>query len=117
MLCCPLNSEPFAFCGLAPLFGYWDAPFALQVLSCERVVHACGRAEVGDLAATFSCPRSQIEHEVALPDNFRIMFHHDNRVADVSKALQDTDETMIVPGVKADARLIKDIEAVDKGGT
>ncbi len=45
------------------------------------------------------------------------MLHHDDGVSEVSEALQDTDETMIVPRVKTYTRLIKDIEAVDKGGT
>jgi hypothetical protein len=44
------------------------------------------------------------------------VFHHHQGVPEFGEAFHDPDETVIVSGVKTDARLVQDIEGVDQGG-
>ena len=76
----------------------------------------CRRPKVGHPAALLSCPRPQVQHEVALADNFRVVLDHNNGVLEISEPLDNANEAVIVPGVKADTRFIKDIEGVGQGG-
>ena len=59
--------------------------------------------------------RSQIQHEVTLSNNLRVMFNNDDRILDVPEFLHYSDEPVIIPGMEADAWFIQDIEGIDQG--
>ena len=54
--------------------------------------------------------RPHINHPVCSPDGILIMFDHDERIADITQMAEGLDEPVVVPLVKTNGRLIKDIE-------
>jgi hypothetical protein len=61
------------------------------------------------MAAELASHWAQIQHKVALSDDLRVMFHHDQCVFQVSEAFHDADEAMVVSGVKADTWFVQDV--------
>ena len=59
-------------------------------------------------------PWAQIQDKIAFPDNFGIVFHHNDGVLSVPQPPQDSGKAVIVPGVKAYTRLVQNIKGVSQ---
>ena len=89
-------------------------PLAGEVLERQGTLQFLGRKVLCNtlehhLAAMDAGFRPQVDEEVRRADDLRIMLHHDHGIADVAEALQDRNEAVGIPRVKADGRLVQDI--------
>jgi len=54
----------------------------------------------------------QVQHEIALADDLRIVLDPQRPCSPDPSGLENSNQTVIVPGMKADARFVQDIEGV-----
>ncbi len=73
---------------------------------CELVRRAGGH----QISAMLPGPRTQVDHIVRALDHLLVVLHDDHRVPEVAQPLQRVDQLDVVPLMKADARLVEDIE-------
>src|SRR5450830_1585893 len=99
--------------GLAPGLGQWDGQLARQVLPRQRrrlgddVRQA---ASSHDVSAVFTGARTHVNKIVRGADGLLVMFHDDQRVAQVAQFTQGAQETLVVTWMQADGRLIQYVE-------
>ena len=71
-----------------------------------------GRAGVHDLAAPFAGAGAELQHEVGLPHGRRVVFHHQDGVAEIAQPAQQREQAVGVPRVEPDGRLVEHVERV-----
>ena len=74
------------------------------------------RAGCNHLASALACTRAHVHHEVGRTDGVLVVLHHHDRVAQVAQVTQRGDEAVVVSLVKADARLVEDVEHAHEAG-
>ena len=75
---------------------------------------AFGWTIIDDLTTQPACLRAYVDKPVGRADDFLVMLHHNNRIAQVAELLQDLDEPLRVATMQADAGLVEDIEAANE---
>ena len=79
--------------------------------------HRLGRTREDDLATEAACLRPHIDDMVCLKHHILVMLDDDDGIPQITELLQRMDEAHIVSLVEAYARLIEDIEHLDKLST
>ena len=69
------------------------------------------------LAAPYTGAGSHVHHMVRAPDRLLVMLHHQDGVAQVTHGRQRGEKPAVVPGVKADARLVQNVHHPRQFGT
>ena len=69
---------------------------------------------MNDLPTVLPCPRADVDAVVRRKDCLLIVLHHDHGVAEIPKALKRRDQTAIVTLMKANRRLVKNVEHTDE---
>src|SRR5580693_357011 len=67
-----------------------------------------------DASAVLTRPRSHIDNVVGRTHHVGIVFHNQNRVAQITQFFQDTDQTAGVATVQADGWLIEHVAGSDQ---
>ena len=117
VLGCPLHPNLPLGVGFSPLVGQRDKPFAHHVLAGDGVLRIAGGAKIHDPASLFPCRRAQVQHDIALRDNLRVVLHNDDGVVEVSQLLQDLHQALVVPRVKSDAGFVQHIQRIHQRGS
>ena len=73
-------------------------------------------AEKDNIAAPFARTGAHVQHQICGPYHFRVMLHHQQRVARVSQALKNGDQTADIAGMQTDAGLVENEQGVDQRG-
>ncbi len=101
----------------ATLFGNCYRGFAREVLpgiAVGDLFNAFGRPLIDDFATQASGVGADVDYPVGVLHYFFVVLHDDNGVADTLQVAQYADEALGVARVKADTRLVEDIERTDK---
>ena len=61
-------------------------------------------------------PRPEVHHVVGGANGLLVVLDHEHGVAEVAQALERVEEPPVVPLVKADRRLVEDVEHADQAG-
>ena len=72
------------------------------------------RAGKDYLTPLFSSLRAEVDDEVALLDDLRIMLHHHDGIVVGPETMEDLHETVAVPRMQADGRFVEHVECVDQ---
>ena len=112
VLGCPLNQNGALRIDRPALFRNQDSLFATEVLSGNRTAFVFDllRTPGGHHHATVvPRPRSHVHQVICLSDHLKIVFDHDDCVAQVPQPLEGADETVRIAGVQADGGFIKNV--------
>ena len=96
-----------------------DAQLAAQITAGERVrilQHRVAGAGKDQFAAVFARAGTQIQHVIGGQDGVGIVFHHQQRIAEIAQALQDFNQAMRIARMQADRRLIQHVERAHQMG-
>ena len=105
--------------GAAALLGQLDHARSAQVGTGKRLRRGGNlrrRAGRNHLASALAGTRAHVHHEVGRADGVLVVLHHHDRVAQVAQVAQRGDEAVVVSLVKADARLVEDVEHAHEAG-
>ena len=106
------NFQGFAVPG-SPMGGYGDFLYPGQVLSCHRPgfpADVLQRARRHNLTAVASGAGAYIHNKVRLPHGILVMLHHNEGIAQIPELFQGHKQLVIVTLVKADGRLVQNIQ-------
>ena len=119
------TSKFLRLCSLAPLIssalplpgrrcaGDRDLAFPRQIRAGERLgifEHLRGRASRDDLAAELARARAEVDQVVGLHHRLFVVLDDDHRVADVAQRLQRLEQLAVVALMKADRRLVQNVD-------
>ncbi len=94
-----------------------DRQFVAEVASRQRsrlLQQALERPREHDLPALLARAQPEIDHVVRDADHVRVVLDDDHRVALVAQLAEDRDEAKVVARVKADRRLVQDVQRADQ---
>ena len=66
------------------------------------------------MSAILSRSRTQIQNVVRRPHHFGIVFNDENGISDVTQTLKNFDEPAPITRVKADRRLVQNVQRADQ---
>src|SRR5271163_890380 len=68
------------------------------------------RACKGELPAMLSSAGAEIEYVIRGENRVRIVFHHQQRIAQITQPLENLNQAVCVARVKSDGRLVKNVK-------
>ena len=97
--------------------GHDDRALAREEVARDRARvahHVVGRALRDDLAAVLAGARPHVDEPVRLAHHLLVVLDDEHGVAEVAEPLQRADQAAVVALVKADRRLVEDVEDADE---
>ena len=94
-----------------------DRPLPCEVLAGQRpfgLENTRRCTEIDHLTAVFASAWPQVEDTIALADDFRVMFHHDDGVLVLLEIVQNTHQPTAVTRVQANARFVQNVQGIDQ---
>ena len=101
----------------SPRRGRLDAQLAIEITSGERcriVPDLVIRPTGNQPTAVLACARAKVEDAIRRAHDLDIVFHYENRVAQVAQVVQDLDEPCGVAAMQSDGRLIENVKRADQ---
>src|SRR5690606_2371052 len=113
------DADHLLLVGPATLFRDGNFFLARKILAGDGafVRHQVGsRAEAVHFAAVNAGAPAHVDDVVGGEDGVFIVFNHDDRVAEITQALQRSEQTLVVALVQADGRFIEHVKHAGKAG-
>ena len=105
--------------GFAALIGHADHPLAGQIGTRHgiRARHDIGRRSRGDhVSAVNARTGTHIDHVVGSANRIFVVLDDDNGIADIAQALERLDQALVIALVKADRRLVQNVQDAHEAG-